>query len=101
MLSSGDTERSARPGGDVSTSTCTRCARVAGPEDKFCGGCGTRLSRECLHCGQILTLDASFCTACGSPVDSVPITVKNEDRRRITVLFIDMAGFTSFSELAD
>jgi predicted ATPase/class 3 adenylate cyclase len=34
-------------------------------------------------------------------VDSVPITVKNEDRRRITVLFIDMAGFTSFSELAD
>jgi class 3 adenylate cyclase len=29
------------------------------------------------------------------------VTVKNEDRRRITVLFIDMAGFTSFSELAD
>jgi class 3 adenylate cyclase len=34
-------------------------------------------------------------------VDTAPLTVKNEDRRRITVLFIDMAGFTSFSELAD
>jgi class 3 adenylate cyclase len=35
----------------------------------------------------------------------VPITTsvpaKIEDRRRITVMFIDMAGFTSFSELAD
>ncbi len=83
-------------------STCTNCSRVAGPEDKFCGGCGTRLTRACVHCGRTLPLDAAFCTSCGAHVEGkeAPPT-NNEDRRRITVLFIDMAGFTSFSELAD
>ncbi len=84
----------------MSTPTCTRCARVAGPEDKFCGGCGNPLTRECVQCGQTLSVGTAFCTACGTPVQP-PIATKNEDRRRITVLFIDMAGFTSFSELAD
>ncbi|HCT76181.1 MAG TPA: guanylate cyclase, partial [Micromonosporaceae bacterium] len=85
----------------MNTPTCTNCSRAAGPEDRFCGGCGNSLARKCLHCGQSIGFDLAFCTTCGAQAGTAPTTAKNEDRRRITVLFIDMAGFTSFSELAD
>ncbi len=73
---------------------------MAGPEDRFCAGCGAGLTRNCFQCGRSLPTDASFCTSCGAPV-TVTTATKIEDRRRITVLFIDMAGFTKISEWAD
>ncbi|GHJ45017.1 hypothetical protein Cs7R123_23590 [Catellatospora sp. TT07R-123] len=43
----------------------------------------------------------AFCTGCGSPLTAPVAAVVHEDRRQVSVLFLDMVGFTTFSEQAD
>ncbi|GAA2612947.1 hypothetical protein GCM10010399_49800 [Dactylosporangium fulvum] len=102
------------------SSQCARCGRQAGEGDRFCGGCGAELSPACVACGRTLSPDAAFCTGCGTPRDAaaaarnlsraerpmgratVPIPVpRSEDRRRISVLFVDLIDFTPYVERAD
>jgi len=56
----------------------------------------------CVHCGRSLPTDAAFCSGCGKPRaeqrrEGAPAT----DRRRISVLFVDLIDFTPYVERAD
>ncbi|HET8660420.1 MAG TPA: adenylate/guanylate cyclase domain-containing protein [Micromonosporaceae bacterium] len=84
------------------TPACPRCARVAGDDDRFCGGCGTELAPPCPKCGRMLAPDVVFCTGCGTRREARPATPAGlEDRRRVSVLFIDLVDSTSYAEHAD
>ncbi|WP_405099097.1 ATP-binding protein [Micromonospora sp. NBC_01412] len=79
---------------------CGHCSRGAGPDDRFCGGCGQALSRSCAHCGHPNGAEANFCTSCGQPLHDRPVAAQ-EDRRQVSVLFIDIVDFTTYAERAD
>ncbi|MER7005714.1 adenylate/guanylate cyclase domain-containing protein [Dactylosporangium sp. NPDC000555] len=100
------------------SSQCARCGRQAGEGDRFCGGCGAELSPPCPTCGRTLAPDAVFCTGCGTPradttaarnltraeratVRAPVPAARSEDRRRISVLFVDLIDFTPYVERAD
>jgi class 3 adenylate cyclase len=55
---------------------------------------------SCLQCGRQAAPEAAFCTGCGARLGSVTTTPR-EDRRMVTVLFVDMVDFTPFAELLD
>ncbi|MDG4805366.1 adenylate/guanylate cyclase domain-containing protein [Micromonospora sp. WMMD1120] len=79
---------------------CGHCARAAGPDDRFCGGCGQPLAVTCAHCGHANSTEANFCTGCGQPLRDHVVVVQ-EDRRQVSVLFIDIVDFTRYAEQAD
>nr|WP_281167852.1 adenylate/guanylate cyclase domain-containing protein [Longispora albida] len=91
----------------MSSRACHQCGRVAGPGDRFCGGCGTQLALTCDHCGAGIQPGTAFCTSCGTahakpgttPEPSQSST--QEDRRRVSVLFVDLVGFTPYAEQTD
>src|SRR5919202_2741869 len=55
---------------------------------------------ECRACGQDNPEIARFCLACGAALDSVASTSR-EERRVVSVVFIDLVGFTARSEQLD
>jgi class 3 adenylate cyclase/predicted ATPase len=79
---------------------CPNCARPADPTDRFCGGCGVSLRQTCGQCGRSVEPGASFCTGCGRPMNEAA-PPRQEDRRRVSVLFIDVVDFTGFAEGVD
>ncbi len=73
-------------------------------DDRFCGGCGAELAAACPTCGRVLVADAAFCTGCGTARaerQPTPTPGRNEDRRRVSVLFVDLIDFTPYVERAD
>ncbi|HEX5469434.1 MAG TPA: AAA family ATPase [Gaiellaceae bacterium] len=54
--------------------------------------------RICGACGQENPENARFCLACGSPLETVE---PREERRVISVLFVDLVGFTARAERLD
>ena len=54
----------------------------------------------CAACGQVNPEIARFCLACGAPIELTPGPVA-EERKRVTVLFCDLVGFTAASDSAD
>ncbi|MGK5741948.1 ATP-binding protein [Micromonospora sp. URMC 103] len=79
---------------------CGHCARAAGPDDRFCGGCGKPLAVGCAHCGHANSTEANFCTSCGQPLRDHVVVIQ-EDRRQVSVLFVDIVDFTTYAERAD
>jgi class 3 adenylate cyclase len=56
--------------------------------------------QSCPNCGRENPVDARFCNACGSalaPEPAAPV----EERKIVTVLFVDLVGFTARSERLD
>ncbi|HEX3326059.1 MAG TPA: AAA family ATPase [Actinomycetota bacterium] len=53
----------------------------------------------CPRCGAENTPDSGFCSSCGSPLDAA--ATRREERKLVSVLFVDLVGFTTRSELAD
>ncbi|MBX7266004.1 AAA family ATPase [Micromonospora sp. Llam7] len=88
--------------GDIAAQ-CDRCGRSAADGDRFCGGCGAELGAVCPHCLRPLAPDVAFCTSCGSPRAGTdrPVNMGQEDRRRVSVLFVDLIDFTPYVERAD
>lgn len=103
---------------------CSRCQHENPPQAKFCLECGLRLALTCSNCGTALPPEAKFCLHCGqavsasalpsrysSPESYTPkdlaekiLSSKNElegERKQVTVLFVDVSGFTSISERLD
>jgi class 3 adenylate cyclase/tetratricopeptide (TPR) repeat protein len=52
----------------------------------------------CGSCGADLPAGARFCAFCGSAVEATPAS---EERRTVTILFVDLVGFTERSDRAD
>ncbi len=110
-------------------STCPACRRSNRVGARFCAGCGHELPPVCSSCGSLLPESAAFCDACGAAVAGAPrpapasvagardprvytpghlaqriLTNRGAlegERKHVTVLFADVAGFTAMSEARD
>lgn len=83
---------------------CAACGTPAGDGQRFCGGCGHPLQQSCPSCGFENPPEHRFCGGCGHPLTGAvppPGQVPNIERRVVSVLFVDLVGFTSFSEGKD
>ncbi|HEY5860798.1 MAG TPA: AAA family ATPase, partial [Actinomycetota bacterium] len=83
--------------------TCPSCSAANDPAARFCSSCGSALVRTCPSCGSLVPAQARFCPECGTSLDvaSTPATVPVEERRVLSILFADLAGFTQRSDHAD
>jgi class 3 adenylate cyclase len=88
--------------------TCSSCGTANEPGRKFCGECGERLSVQCAACGASNAASVKFCGECGRPLgQEAPVGIAaaprdgDTERRLVSVLFVDLVGFTSFSEGRD
>ncbi len=83
---------------------CPACQRENPPEDRFCGGCGSPLSRSCPSCNAPNPPDDAFCGKCGAQLESAvaepshveptPAQARDAERRQLTVLFCDLVDST-------
>src|SRR5262245_38514537 len=104
--------------------TCPGCGHANPPGVRFCGGCGTALEAVCASCQTPNPPGNRFCHHCGgalqpgaaadqfaSPRTYTPRHLAEKilttgsalagERKQVTVLFVDVSGFTSLSELLD
>ena len=89
---------------------CNECEARNPVAAKFCMNCGAELAMSCPGCGAARPEGAKFCPECGTsllPPDAIPSTPaaapedQGEERRRATVLFADLSGFTTVAEQLD
>jgi class 3 adenylate cyclase len=104
---------------------CPICNLESPAGSKFCGGCGQKFDLVCSKCGTNNPAENKFCNECGlnlKPAKSVagritetksqPVFHSKEtlatdsptitgERKHITVLFSDLAGYTAMSEQLD
>src|SRR5207249_4453602 len=74
---------------------------------KFCNDCGASLLRVCAACGTTNASNAKFCSECAAPLtDAAPAGIQAAssaaaELRLVSVLFVDLVGFTTASEERD
>ncbi len=77
---------------------CPKCGKPNVGGASFCAHCGTGLTDQCPHCSADLPQgDFAFCPSCGGSLE----VSQAEERRFVTVLFVDLVGFTATSDEAD
>ena len=82
--------------------TCASCAYENSDDARFCAGCGAPLGTTCAVCGTLVPPGGRFCPNCGTPLPDTGLTeAPVEERRVVSILFADLAGFTSRSDHAD
>jgi len=106
--------------------TCSGCGQTNPEAAQFCGGCGARLATVCQACQTPNPPGNRFCHQCGTPLAPKPAAERTTpadqfaspsaytpkhlaekilttagalkgERKQVTVLFVDISGFTSLS----
>ena len=93
---------------------CPACRSECADQAKFCGRCGTSLKRSCPACNSPYDEGQCFCEECGAalgfrPPDqdptqgpprspTPPAAGLAAELRVVSVLFVDLVGFTSLAE---
>src|SRR5918992_1659399 len=96
----------------MSALACAACGTENPEGARFCMSCGSSLARTCPACGAAAPAGARFCTDCGSALDAPPAPAPApaaeepqapaaDERRRVTVLFADLSGYTAVAERMD
>jgi class 3 adenylate cyclase len=81
---------------------CPRCGHENDVGQSFCGACGNRLVLTCSACGASSPLGFRFCGSCGAQLESEPEQRSSgEERRIVSVIFVDLVGFTTRAEQLD
>ncbi len=103
---------------------CSRCQAENRERLRFCEDCGARLAVTCASCGAEVTAGKRFCGSCGASVTGAQLHARfgspdsytprhlaekiltsksalEGERKEVTVLFVDVSGFTSLSEKLD
>ena len=101
---------------------CPKCQFENPADAKFCNQCGNKLELACPQCTKVNPAGSKFCNECGqglaqaeSPNDfqesadstrspsmtPQPALLSEGERRQATVVFSDLAGYTSMNEKLD
>jgi adenylate cyclase len=84
---------------------CSTCSFENPPEAQFCGSCGAPLAAGCAACGAVNPTGFRFCGSCGAPLAADEVRAgaapSAGERRRVTVLFADLVGFSTLAEHLD
>lgn len=103
---------------------CPRCHYENPPQAKFCSECGGKLALTCSACATELPVEAKYCHQCGQAVRPAGVSPQfaspgsytprhlaekilssrsalEGERKQLTVLFVDVSGFTALSERLD
>jgi class 3 adenylate cyclase/tetratricopeptide (TPR) repeat protein len=83
---------------------CLACGGDNRADARFCGSCGASLSVTCGACAAANEPDRRFCYQCGTSLAqaaAVGSQPSAAERRFVSVLFVDLVGFTTASETRD
>ena len=85
---------------------CPTCQFENREGAKFCKDCGHKLEVTCSQCGLVILTDSKFCDSCGQRLDETEqkektIPAPEGERKRVTVLFSDVSGYTTMSAKLD
>ncbi len=91
---------------------CPSCSTENVAGRKFCAECGARLSTGCPSCGAANDPGAKFCGECGTALGEPGERARDEpdasatapsatERRVVSILFVDLVGFTGLTEGRD
>lgn len=89
---------------------CPHCRTDNRQGRRFCAACGGALPMPCASCGFVNEPAERFCGGCGMALASpaaasvpptAPAATASADRRPVTVMFADLAGYTALSGSLD
>ena len=90
---------------------CPACDHENAEVARYCAACGAHLTATCPHCNAPVGLGARFCISCGGPIEDAGAAIQSDverddatgpaERRRVSVLFVDLENFTALAESLD